>query len=136
MVRMTSRGIEAAVRVILVILGIGTATPALALGWASTVAAGYGIPAPADPMLMALLQHRGMLQAALGAALVWAAFQPLARVPAAVTAIVTKATFVSLLATLPGPSRLGQVPGVPFDLVAIALLAAVALRQVAVTRDR
>lgn len=40
-------------------LGIITATPVLALLWPGTLDVAYGIGEPADPMLAALLQHRG-----------------------------------------------------------------------------
>ncbi|GIH59448.1 hypothetical protein [Microbispora siamensis] len=118
--------IERTVRGVLVILGVVTALPALAL-----VAPGraldfsYGISPPSDPMALALLQHRGILQGALGAALVWAAFHPAVRVPAAVTAIVTKSVFLGLMAALPVAVRAGATPGILFDIGAIVLLAAV-----------
>ncbi|GGO02543.1 hypothetical protein GCM10010116_04900 [Microbispora rosea subsp. aerata] len=129
-VHMTLR-IERTIRWTLVILGAITALPALALispGRALEVS--YGISPPSDPMALALLQHRGILQAALGAALVWAAFHPSVRVPAAVTAIVTKSVFLGLMATLPAAVSAGATPGILFDIVAVVLLAAVALHHV------
>ncbi|MFI6291175.1 hypothetical protein ACIBEJ_06280 [Nonomuraea sp. NPDC050790] len=118
------------VRIILVTLGVITATPAAALFAPGSLTTAYGMAVPSDPMALSLLQHRGMLQAALGAALVWAAFQPLARIPVAATAIATKATFLVLL----GPDRLGDVLGVPFDLLAIVLLAFVIRHQLVASR--
>jgi hypothetical protein len=43
---------------------------------------------------------------------------------------------VYLIVTLPGPSRVGDVAGVPFDLVAIALLAIIALREATARRRK
>ncbi|WP_205825708.1 hypothetical protein [Microbispora catharanthi] len=122
--------IERVVRVILVILGVVTALPVLALvSPGRALDFSYGISPPSDPMALALLQHRGILQAALGAALIWAAFQPAVRVPAAVTAIVTKSVFLGLMATLPATVRAGATPGILFDIGAIVLLAAVTLHR-------
>ncbi|GLZ07525.1 hypothetical protein Acsp03_49910 [Actinomadura sp. NBRC 104412] len=114
-----------AVRVTLVLLGTVTAGPALALVQPRTLSTYAGLDVPADPMILALLQHRGVLQGALGAALIYAAFHPALRVPAAVTAITTKSIFLVLMATLPGPSRLADITGVPIDIAAIILLALV-----------
>ncbi|GAA0359843.1 hypothetical protein GCM10009530_06430 [Microbispora corallina] len=122
--------IERTIRVVLVLLGVITALPALALvspRWA--LGFSYGIPVPSDPMAAALLQHRGVLQAALGAALVWAAFAAVARVPAAVTAIVTKSVFLALMAMLPADVRAGAVSGIVFDGVAIVLLALIVVHR-------
>jgi hypothetical protein len=72
----------------LLIIGVGTAFPLLALfdpGSLST----YGVEDPETDVLV-LLQHRGVLQAVLGTALVYAAFRPAARVPVAIAAITTK----------------------------------------------
>ena len=60
-------------------------------------------------MVVALLQHRGVLQLALGAGLVWAGFQPSVRIGMASAAVATKSAFLSLL--LPDP-----------DLILIAAL--------------
>ncbi|GLZ07236.1 hypothetical protein Acsp03_47020 [Actinomadura sp. NBRC 104412] len=125
---MRTTGTERAVRATLVILGVVTATPAMVLVRPETLSTYAGLDVPSDPMVLALLQHRGILQAALGAALVWAAFHPSLRIPAAVTAIATKSTFLFLMATLPGPSRLGDVTGVPIDIAAIAILLIIATR--------
>jgi len=122
--------IERTIRWALVILGVVTALPALALvSPERALEVSYGISPPSDPMAAALLQHRGILQAALGAALVWAAFHSEVRVPAAVTAIATKSVFLVLMATLPAAVRAGATPGILFDIVAIVLLAAVTLHH-------
>ncbi|MEV4897937.1 hypothetical protein AB0K48_52250 [Nonomuraea sp. NPDC055795] len=112
-------------RIILVALGVITATPVAALFVPASLTTAYGMAVPSDPMALALLQHRGMLQAALGAALVWAGFQPLARIPVAAAAIVTKATFLFVL----GPGRFGDAPGALFDVLAIVLLVVVIVRR-------
>jgi hypothetical protein len=115
---------DAATRGMLLILGLITTTPALALAWPGALGLAYGLDRPADPMVLALLQHRGVLQLALGAALVWSAYRPAVRVPVAVTAIGTKSVFLVLLATLPGGAWRGAVSGALFDMVAVVLLAA------------
>ncbi|GAA2584957.1 hypothetical protein SMC26_02220 [Actinomadura fulvescens] len=117
------------VRLILIGLGAITATPVLALVWPGMLDLAYGIEEPSDPMVAALLQHRGMLQAALGAALVWAALRPSFRVPAAVAAIVTKSTFIVLMISLPDSGWRDAASGVIFDLVTIVILAAIAVRE-------
>jgi hypothetical protein len=119
---------------LLIILGLVTTTPVLALAWPGTLELAYGLERPEDPMALALLQHRGVLQLALGAALVWSAFRPAVRVPVAVTAICTKSVFLLLLATLPGTAWRGAASGVVFDLVAIALLAAMVLTRARTAR--
>ncbi|MGI8334756.1 hypothetical protein ACRYCC_32800 [Actinomadura scrupuli] len=121
---------------ILVTLGVITTLPVLALGWPKTLHAYAGLGVPSDPMTLALLQHRGVLQAALGASLVWGAFQPAVRIQTAVTAITTKSTFLILIANLPGPSKLDDVAGVPFDTVAIALLAIIVVISITQIRAR
>jgi hypothetical protein len=127
---MNPRALELVTRTVLAALGVITALPAVALVLSGTALdLSYGISAPADPMVLALLQHRGALQAALGAALVWAAFQPVARTPVALTAIATKSTFLALIALLPAESRSGALPGVVFDVIAIIVLAVIAVRR-------
>ncbi|WP_084961066.1 hypothetical protein [Thermoactinospora rubra] len=118
---------ENVVRWTLVLIGLVTATPAVALVSAEAGLSAYRLAVPGDPMTLALLQHRGVLQAALGAAIVWAAFRPWVRIPVAVTAIATKGTFLALVLALGGASR--AITGVAFDVVAIALLVAIAVRQ-------
>jgi hypothetical protein len=126
---MNSPALEKVCRVVLVLMGVITAGPVLAL-FSPGRLSGYGLDdAALDPMVLALLQHRGMLQAALGAALVWAAFQPAVRIPAALAAIATKSTFLAL--TLP----LEILSGAVFDMVAITILAAIAFRQAWLVRS-
>ena len=115
---------------VLVALGLGTASPVMALAVPGMLESSYGVEDP-GPMILALLQHRGALQGALGAALVWAAFRPSVRVPVAVAAIFTKG--VGLALTLPDPVLRDNVSvtTVAFDSVSIVLLALIAVRQVA-----
>ncbi|MFD1938622.1 hypothetical protein ACFSKW_44830 [Nonomuraea mangrovi] len=91
---------ETALRVALVAMGLVTTLPALALITSYALEWTYGVIDP-EPMTLALLQHRGMLQLLLGAALVWAAFFPPARRAAAIAAVAGKSTFLLLI--LPDP---------------------------------
>jgi len=121
-------GMELVVRFVLVVLGLGTASPVMALVAPGTLESSYGVDNP-EPMVLVLLQHRGVLQAALGAALVWAAFRPAVRVPVAITAIFTKG--IGLALTVPNPVLRETLSAttVVFDSVAIVLLALIAVRQ-------
>ncbi|WP_157973828.1 hypothetical protein [Desertihabitans aurantiacus] len=105
-------------------------TPALALVSPAQLA-GYGVTAP-DAVVLTLLQHRGMLQFALGAAIVWAGFDRRVRVPILLGATITKGTGVLL--TLIRPEVLaasaGNV-GLWFDLVCLVVLPAVAVTTLA-----
>ena len=118
---------------VLVALGLGTASPVMALAVPGMLESSYGVEDP-GPMILALLQHRGALQGALGAALVWAAFRPSVRVPVAVAAIFTKG--VGLALTLPDPVLRDHlsVTTVAFDTLAIVLLALIAIQQLASER--
>jgi len=122
---MTALRRENLVRALLVVLGVITMLPALALADASALDASYGVTDP-EPMTLALLQHRGMLQLLLGAMIVWAAFHRPARLPAAVAALLGKGTFLAL--TLPDPALRADIPWytVVFDLTCIVVLTAVA----------
>jgi hypothetical protein len=124
------------VRIVLVILGSITTMPVLALLWPSTLDVSYGLGIQPDPMVDSLLRHRGVLQAALGAALIWAAFRPDVRVPAAVTAITTKSTFLLLIAALPAEKRSDAMLGIVFDLAAIVILGAIVFRHLHASRAR
>lgn len=108
----------------LVVVGIVTATPALALVAPATLDVSYGLTDP-DAMTLALLQHRGLLQAVLGAAIVWAAFAPRLRTPLLLAPVVTKTTFLGL--TLGNPAIRGDVTlfSTVFDILAVVLLLAV-----------
>jgi hypothetical protein len=120
-------------RVILTLVGVITATPALALVWPGMLASSYGL-SDLDPMTTALLQHRGVLQGALGAAIVWAAFHPPVRVPASATAIVTKTTFLALTAVDAKLRADLNLVSLVFDPIAILILAAVIVHQLRAAR--
>ncbi|WP_433315464.1 hypothetical protein ACQP0U_02735 [Micromonospora sp. CA-269861] len=111
-------------RVILTIVGVITATPALALFWPQLLTSSYGLADP-DRMTTALLQHRGVLQAALGAAIVWGAFYVPARVPAAATAIITKSVFLALTVVDVGMRADMNLISLAFDPIAIVILTVV-----------
>ncbi|MEV4716773.1 hypothetical protein AB0J94_06195 [Micromonospora noduli] len=108
-------------RVILTIVGVITATPALALLWPQLLTSSYGLADP-DRMTVALLQHRGVLQAALGAAIIWGAFHLPARVPAAATAIITKSVFLALTVVDVGMRADMNLISLVFDPIAIVIL--------------
>ncbi|WP_406059956.1 hypothetical protein [Micromonospora sp. NBC_00860] len=108
-------------RVILTIVGVITATPALALFWPQLLTSSYGLADP-DRMTTALLQHRGVLQAALGAAVIWGAFHLPARVPAAATAIITKSVFLALTVVDVGMRADMNLISLVFDPIAIVIL--------------
>jgi hypothetical protein len=120
-------------RVILTIVGVITATPALALVWPGMLETSYGL-SNLDPMTTALLQHRGVLQGALGAAIVWAAFFPPARVPASATAIVTKTTFLALTAVDAQMRADMNLISLVFDPIAIVILAGVIVHHLRTSR--
>ncbi|WP_208646613.1 hypothetical protein [Micromonospora noduli] len=98
-----------------------TATPALALFWPQLLTSSYGLADP-DRMTVALLQHRGVLQAALGAAIIWGAFHLPARVPAAATAIITKSVFLALTVVDVGMRADMNLISLVFDPIAIVIL--------------
>lgn len=113
--------LEPTIRIALILMGAITATPALALIDTYALEVTYQVTG-AGPMEVALLQHRGMLQLVLGAALVWAAFFPPARIAASAAAITTKATFLALI--LPDPELRGDLAlfSTVFDLTCIVVL--------------
>ncbi|TMR21393.1 hypothetical protein ETD86_15280 [Nonomuraea turkmeniaca] len=113
--------IEPAARIVLALMGVITALPAVAIVNAGILDWNYGVSDP-PPTTLALLQHRGMLQLLLGAALTWAAFHPPVRLGAALAAVAGKSTFLTLM--LPNPAiRAGLAPsGIVFDLTCIVVL--------------
>lgn len=118
----------ATTRVVLVALGLGTASPAIALVAPGILGSSYGVDGP-GPAVLALLQHHGVLQAVLGAALIWSAFRPLARVPVAVAAIVAKGAFLALTVPDAALRETLSATTAAFDSVAIVLLTLIAVRQ-------
>jgi hypothetical protein len=126
------------VRIVLGVIGIFTMTPALALVSPAQLA-GYGVVDP-DLVVTTLLQHRGALQLALGAAIIWAGFDRHVRVPILLAATFTKGVGVLLTVTRPEvfAASSGNV-GLWFDIVCLIVLpviAIVTLRRQRQERDR
>jgi hypothetical protein len=124
----TPRG-EIALRAVLVVLGVITTIPALALVDVSALDSGYGVTDP-DPMTLALLQHRGMFQLLLGAAIIWSAFHRPARLAVALGAVISKSTFLFL--TLSNETTRGDIPPytIAFDATCIVVLAGLAVAEI------
>lgn len=110
----------------LVVVGTLTATPAVAVVVPSDLVRQYGI-VPDDPTTLALLQHRGGLQAVLGAAIIIAAWRPAWTVPAAAAAILTKGLFLALVLTDPAVRPRFPVLPIAFDAAAVIALALIAV---------
>lgn len=111
---------EVATRVALVVMGVFTAVPVMALFQPEQLES-YGIVDP-EPMVLTLLQHRGVFQLLAGTALVWAAFRRDVRLPIAAGVILSKS--VALALTFSRPEAQEQASGFiqGFDLVSIAIL--------------
>lgn len=118
---MRSRASEFAVRVALVVMGVFTAVPALALVQPDQLESSYGVTDP-DPMLLTLLQHRGMLQLLAGAALIWAAARPGVRIPVALGLVVAKTTALALTASRPEAQDRASAFIQGFDVVCVVAL--------------
>lgn len=103
------------------LIGAFTATPALSVVVPGQLAS-YGLAGP-DPVELVLLQHPGVLQLLLGAALVAAALAPRARVAVTGAALCGKVAFLALVTAQPAAgSRMSPVPLV-FDGVSVVVLA-------------
>jgi hypothetical protein len=117
------------IRITLGVIGLLTMTPALALVSPAQLA-GYGVESP-DAVVTTLLQHRGALQLALGAALVWAGIDQRVRVPVLLAATFTKG--VGVVLTLARPevfaASSGNI-GLWFDIGCIVVLPAIAVHTV------
>ncbi|WP_419702970.1 hypothetical protein [Promicromonospora sp. NFX87] len=113
-------------RITLGAIEVLTMTPALALISPGQLA-GYGVTSP-DLVVTTLLQHRGALQLALGAAIVWAGFDSRVRVPIVLAATFTKGVGVLLTVTRPEvfTASSGNV-GLWFDMACLVVLPAVAV---------
>jgi hypothetical protein len=125
-------GRETTIRAALVVMGVVTTTPALALLDPAALGSAYGVRDP-DPMTLALLQHRGMMQLVLGAGLIWAAFLPPVRLAVALGAVTTKSTFLALVLS-DAALRTQVIPNAVFDSACIILLTALAAHEVAALR--
>jgi hypothetical protein len=116
---------KTSIKIVMVVIGIITASPILVLlDPKTTLEISYGITST-DPMVEALLMHRGIFQMILGTAIVIAAFIPKARIPVALTAAITKTSFVLLI--LPNEVLRGQWPTwtAIFDITSVLILLAV-----------
>lgn len=122
------------VKVTLVVLGLITMTPVLALVTPAALEY-YGLTQLA-PMEEALLRHRGVMQLVLGAALVWAAFVPAVQVPVALAAITTKTT--NLVLTLSDSTTRPDAPlfSTVFDSLAVLLLIGLIVLRLRPTASR
>lgn len=120
-------------RLTLGLFGLLTMTPALALIDPGQLAA-YGIESP-DAVTTTLLQHRGVLQLALGAAIIWAAFDRGVRVPILLAATFTKGVGVFLTVARPEvyAASSGNV-GLWFDMVCLVVLPAIVIGTLAARR--
>lgn len=114
---------EIAIRSAFVLMGVLTATPVLALINPAQLES-YGVLNP-GAVELSLLQHRGLLQFALGASLVYAAFRPDVRVAVALAAIVTKGGFLLLTFMRPEVLAKANMVAMVFDPLCIVLLTAV-----------
>lgn len=74
--------------------------------------------------VVALLQHRGIFQLLLGAALVWAALRPDIRVPVAIAAIVSKGVALALTVSRPDVLAESRAVAMVFDPICLVLLTA------------
>ena len=121
---MNGRAGELAIRISLVVMGVFTALPVLALVQPGQLESSYGVADP-DPMVLTLLQHRGMLQLLAGAALVWAAVRPAVRVPIALGVVAAKTTALAL--TMIRPDAQAQASAViqGFDIACVIALLAI-----------
>ncbi|MGW2092140.1 hypothetical protein [Promicromonospora sukumoe] len=124
---------EGITRTALVAMGVLTAFPVLSLVNPAQLES-YGVVDP-DPIVLTLLQHRGVFQLLLGAALVWAAFRPGVRVPVALAAIVSKGVALGLTVSRPDVLAEASTTVLVFDPVCLVLLTAL-LADVAVGRRR
>jgi hypothetical protein len=120
---MRSRAGEVATQVALVVMGVFTAVPVLALFRPEQLES-YGIVDP-KPMVLTLLQHRGVFQLLAGAALAWAAFRRDVRLPIAAGVIVSKSVALGLTFSRPEAQQQASAFIQGFDLVSIAVLVAI-----------
>lgn len=113
---------EIAIRSAFILMGVLTATPVLALINPAQLES-YGVANP-GAVELSLLQHRGLLQFALGASLVYAAVRPDVRVAVAIAAIVTKGGFLLLTLMRPDVLAKANMVAMIFDPLCILLLTA------------
>lgn len=117
---------ELVIRSALIGMGVFTAVPVLAVVDPGQLASAYGVVEP-GPMVLSLLQHRGVLQFLAGAALVWAALAPGVRVPVALGVIVAKLSSLVLTVSSPDAQARASLGIQAFDVACVVVLAALAL---------
>jgi hypothetical protein len=116
---------ERLIRIGLIAMGLFTAVPVLAVADPGQLESAYQVRIP-EPMVLTLLQHRGVLQMLAGAALVWAAIRPDVRVPVTLGVAVAKTSALLLTVTRPEAQALAN-PGVQtFDAASVVVLIALA----------
>jgi hypothetical protein len=122
----SGRAGELAIRISLVVMGVFTALPVLALVQPGQLESSYGVTDP-DPMVLTLLQHRGMLQLLAGAALVWAAVRPAVRVPISLGVVAAKTTALALTVIRPDAQAQASAVIQGFDIACVIALLAIAV---------
>lgn len=121
---MRLRPTELLTRAVLIGMGAFTAVPVLSVLQPAQLESTYGIVDP-EPMVLTLLQHRGVFQLLAGVALIWAAFRVDVRVPVALAVILAKSSALVLTITRPDAQALASTGIQIFDAASIAILAAV-----------
>lgn len=114
---------EIAVRSAFIFMGVFTTTPVLAVLNPAQLES-YGVIDP-NSIVLTLLQHRGLLQFVLGAALVYAAFKPDIRVAVALASIFTKGGNLLLTYLRPEVFAEASTVAMVFDPLCIVLLVAI-----------
>lgn len=125
---MKRRAPETLTRIALIGMGLFTAVPVLSVVQPSQLESTYGVT-DLEPMVLTLLQHRGVFQLLAGAALVWAALRVDVRVPVAAAVIVAKGSALALTVTRPEAQALANTAIQVFDLACIAILAVIGIRS-------
>ena len=131
---MKPRPAEVLTRVALIAIGTFTAFPVLSVVQPAQLESTYGV-ADLEPMVLTLLQHRGVFQFLAGVAMVWAAFRPDVRVPVALAVILAKGSALALTVTRPEAQALANGAIQLFDAASIAILAVIAIRSLRAGRQ-
>jgi hypothetical protein len=109
-------------------MGLFTAVPVMVLFRPDQLGS-YGIVDP-EPMVLTLLQHRGVFQLLAGAALIWSAFRPDVRLPVAVGVVLAKSAALGLTVSRPEAQEHASTFIQVFDLVCIAVLAVIVVTAI------
>lgn len=124
---------ETATRVGLIGIGVFTAVPVMSVFLPEQLESSYGVIDP-EPMVLTLLQHRGVFQFLAGAALLWAVFRPSVRIPVAAGVIVAKGSAVLLTITRPEAQDLVNPAIQGIDVACIVVLVAIIMKEVEARR--